>query len=79
LNHDRPDRLPRYEIFFPSFIEAWQAKKGLPKDINIHDLPVRIIGGDCRSARSRANHVHKNKTLICKNITKGLNAHELYV
>lgn len=37
LNHNKPDRLPRYEIFFPSFIDAWQKSKGLPKNADIRE------------------------------------------
>lgn len=32
LNQTRPDRIPRYEILFPSFAEAWRREKGLPAD-----------------------------------------------
>ena len=34
LNHVRPDRLPRYEIFFPSFNDAWRKAKALPAPAN---------------------------------------------
>lgn len=44
LDHQRPDRLPRYEIFFPSFCEAWRQAKGsaVPGDIREYyriDIP----------------------------------------
>ena len=37
LNHSRPDRLPRYEIFFPTFTDAWRAAKGPPEDADIRE------------------------------------------
>ncbi|HEY3416200.1 MAG TPA: uroporphyrinogen decarboxylase family protein, partial [Armatimonadota bacterium] len=37
LDHRKPDRLPRYEVFFSSFIEQWVAVRGLPADVNIHE------------------------------------------
>ncbi len=38
LNHSRPDRLPRYEIFHQSFIDAWRMAKVLPENVNIHEF-----------------------------------------
>ncbi|MBU4201205.1 MAG: hypothetical protein KKG09_05885 [Verrucomicrobia bacterium] len=35
LNHQRPDRLPRYEIFFPSFIDSWRQAKGIADQVDI--------------------------------------------
>lgn len=45
LNHQRPDRLPRYEIFFQSFVEAWRRAKGLADTADIQkyyriDIPT---------------------------------------
>jgi len=37
LNHQRPDRLPRYEIFFKSFTDAWQQAKGNADQGNISE------------------------------------------
>lgn len=37
LDHRRPDRLPRYEIFFTSFIERWKMAKRPPSDANIRE------------------------------------------
>lgn len=37
LNHCRPDRLPRYEIFFKSFIDSWRATKKLPEGADIRE------------------------------------------
>ncbi|MDD5707905.1 MAG: uroporphyrinogen decarboxylase family protein [Kiritimatiellae bacterium] len=47
LNHQRPDRLPRYDIFFQSFIDSWRQAKGRPADADIYsdyrlDIP-RIL------------------------------------
>jgi uroporphyrinogen decarboxylase len=30
LNHQEPDRVPRYDYFWPEFIAAWRAQKRLP-------------------------------------------------
>lgn len=37
LNHSKPDRLPRYEIFFQTFIDAWQMAKKLPGNADIRE------------------------------------------
>lgn len=37
LNHQRPDRLPRYEIFYPTFIDAWRQSKGMADTADIRD------------------------------------------
>lgn len=37
LDHRKPDRLPRYEIFFPSFIENARAAGKLPPSVDIHE------------------------------------------
>lgn len=37
LNHSRPDRLPRYEVFFPTFLDAWRMAKGLPENADIRE------------------------------------------
>ncbi|MDP2989501.1 MAG: uroporphyrinogen decarboxylase family protein [Kiritimatiellota bacterium] len=37
LNHQRPDRLPRYDIFFPSFSDAWRQSKGLADTADISE------------------------------------------
>jgi len=34
--HKKPDRLPRYEIFFPAFSEVWRRRRGLPEDTDIY-------------------------------------------
>jgi len=39
---ERPDRLPRYEIFRHDFIANWRAKKDLPGSIDIYDHYPRI-------------------------------------
>jgi uroporphyrinogen decarboxylase len=40
--HRKPDRLPRYEIFFQSFIDAWRAGRGLPGDADIYEAYPKI-------------------------------------
>lgn len=43
LNHRRPDRLPRYDVFFQSFIDSWRQVKRMPADSDICDYyPVDI-------------------------------------
>lgn len=37
LNHQRPDRLPRYDIFFQSFTDAWQQAKGSADTADIRE------------------------------------------
>ena len=37
LDHRRPDRLPRYDIFFQSFIDQWRLAKRAPEGRDIYD------------------------------------------
>lgn len=39
LDHQRPDRLPRYEIFFPSFIKQWEnSRQAVSHNEDIREL-----------------------------------------
>ena len=38
----KPDRLPRYEIFRDGFVANWRASKGLPDSVDIYDHYPRI-------------------------------------
>jgi len=48
LDHRKPDRIPRYEVFFQSFIDRWRLEKGLSPEADIRayygiDIPF-ILG-----------------------------------
>jgi len=45
LNHQRPDRLPRYDIFFPSFRDSWRQAKGSATPRNIGEYYRIDISG----------------------------------
>jgi len=45
LCHQKPDRIPRYEIFLPDFVERWREKKQMSPDASIYDAyPCIDIG-----------------------------------
>lgn len=46
LNFEKTDRIPRYEIFLPGFIEKWKMKKKLSNDVLIHDYYKKVDIGD---------------------------------
>lgn len=49
LDHRRPDRLPRYEIFFASFIERWKKDKCLPPDADVNEayrIDIPTVGAN---------------------------------
>ena len=46
LDFRRPDRVPRYDNYWPEFIDAWRAEKGLPPEADIaqhYGLDVQIV------------------------------------
>ena len=38
LSHSRPDRIPRYEIFLPGYMDNWHRVKGIKKSDNYYDF-----------------------------------------
>lgn len=42
LNHQKPDRIPRYEIFLPDFISQWRKTKHVGNDADIYDYYPKI-------------------------------------
>jgi len=42
LNFEKTDRIPRYEIFLPEFIEKWEKCKNIGKITNIYDYYPKI-------------------------------------
>ena len=42
LNFMKADRIPRYEIFLPDFIQEWRNKNNLPKEAFIYDYYNKI-------------------------------------
>ena len=47
LSHERPDRIPTYDWFWPEFMELWSQAKGAETDIyEYYDIDVRSIAPD---------------------------------
>lgn len=42
MNHQKPDRIPRYEIFLQGYIEAWQRAKGMGDSADIYSYYPEI-------------------------------------
>ncbi|MFH0795689.1 MAG: uroporphyrinogen decarboxylase family protein [Candidatus Omnitrophota bacterium] len=42
LNNKKPDRIPRYEIFLPDFVNHWREIKRVGNDANIYDWYPKI-------------------------------------
>ena len=38
----RPDRIPRYEIFLPGYIDAWRDARGADADADIYDDYAKV-------------------------------------
>ena len=57
LDFRRPDRIPRYDSYWPEFVEAWRKAKGLAASASIDDyygIDIRIAAGDETLAPTRA-------------------------
>ncbi|MDD3926050.1 MAG: uroporphyrinogen decarboxylase family protein [bacterium] len=47
LSHHKPDRVPRYEVFLPGYIEKWRRECSPGESVNIYDYyPETDIGSD---------------------------------
>jgi len=56
LNHRRPDCLPRYEIFFKSFVDFWRTTKAIPGGTDIREyyrIDVPTVLADQRGPFTR--------------------------
>ena len=42
FSHSKPDRIPRYEIFFDAFVQTWRERMGIPEDTDIYDHYSKI-------------------------------------
>jgi len=42
LNHQKPDRLPRYEIFLEDYIDKWRQEMAMEENANIYDYYPKI-------------------------------------
>jgi len=42
MSHRRPDRVPRYEIFLPGYVDRWRRSKGKGPDADVYDAYDRI-------------------------------------
>jgi uroporphyrinogen-III decarboxylase len=57
FDFEPPDRVPLFDSYWPEFVKAWRATKGLLREASIQDhygVDIRIVVGDETLAPSRA-------------------------
>lgn len=62
LSHQRPDRVPLYDHYWPEFVARWRVEMGLPAGTNIHDhygTDILVLAPDESPWPSRAGLIEE--------------------